>query len=450
MPSALLHVSIPGKFALLTVAAAVAACSGNAADATSTAGGEALSAPVADSNASPANHPSGRYADFFISSQGSNQVMFFDETNGSLLKVAREVLKPAASQIGFGGDLFLAAAGSGEVLRFDGFTADYKDVFIPAGEGGLTQPSAPNFGPDDLVYVGDTVTNQELRYDAQGHFIDVVADHSSGLTYPLMQVFDDTSIYIASRDTDSILRYDLKTKQFMGAFVPSGAGGLSKPVGLDFGPDGNLYASSSGTNAVLRYERNTGAFMGAFVPPNTAGLSDPRAVRFGGPNSNLWVVSSGNNQVLEFDRITGAFIRIVTDGTSLGVAASRGLTFTPRPLFHVFSRVVAQPSRGRNDEFMRIAIDPRLKDYSDRSPRVRLISISSSDPSLDLKRAVRGANFGTEDYEFELSACNQTGAQQRYRVEYSATNSHQLSVIASTEVIVPPQQSGTVRGSHCP
>lgn len=450
MPSALLHASFPGKFALLTLAATVAACSGNIDDSRSNARVEALSGPLAGSNASRANRPGRRYADFYVSSQGSNQVMFFDETNGNLLKLAREVLKPAASQIGFGGDMFLAAAGTGEVLRFDGFTADYKGVFIPAGEGGLTQPSAPNFGPDDLVYVGDTVTNQELRYDAQGHFIDVVADHSSGLSYPLMQVFDDTSIYIASRDTDSILRYDLKTKQFMGAFVPSGAGGLSKPVGLDFGPDGNLYASSSGTNAVLRYERNTGAFMGAFVPSNTAGLSDPRAVRFGGPNSNLWVVSSGNNRVLEFDRITGAFIRVVTDGTSLGVSASRGLTFTPRPLFHVFARVAVQPYQVGDDEFMPIVVDSRLQDYSDGSPRVRLISISSSDPSVDLHRAVRGARFGTEDYEFELSARNQTPAEQRYRIEYSATNSHQLSVIASTEVIVPPHQSATVRGSHCP
>ncbi len=384
---------------------------------------------------------------YFISSQATNQLMLYS-TAGAFRGVVREVLKPAASQVGYGGDLFLAAAGSGEVLRFDGFTGAYKGVFIGAGTGGLTSPSAPGIGPDGLFYVGDTVLNQELRFDADGNYIDVLADHAdSGLTEPLMQVFDDTSMFICSKQTDSILRYELRTNRFMGEFVPPGVGGLSKPVGLAIGPDNRLYAGSSGTNAVLRYDLKTGAFIDAFVPPGTAGLSDPRAVRFGGPNTNLYVVSSGNNRVLEFDRESGAFVRVVADGTADGLAGSRGLTFTPRPEFRIDS-VRHEPVA--RSSFAHVTMDYRLIDYSDPHPRVALRSIVSSDPDLDLRCAVQGARWGHEDWSFDLDFCNDSGTGQHYPVPYEASTDPKLTSIATAEVPVPP--SGRACGSrhgHC-
>jgi hypothetical protein len=380
---------------------------------------------------------------YFISSQATNQLMIYS-TTGTFGGVVRAVLKPAASQIGYGGDLFLAAAGSGDVLRFDGFTGAYKGIFIPAGTGGLTTPSAPGIGPDGLFYVGDTTLNRELRFDPDGNYIDVLADHAtSGLTEPLMQVFDDTSMFICSKQTDSILRYELRTNRFMGEFVPPGGGGLSKPVGLAIGPDNRLYAGSSGTNAVLRYDLKTGEFIDAFVPPGTAGLSDPRAVRFGGPNTNLYVVSSGNNRVLEFDRQSGAFVRVVADGTADGLAGSRGLTFTPRPEFRIDSvRVEPAP----HSTFAHAIMDYRLLDYSDPHPRVQLRSVVSSDPDLDLRCAVRGARWGHEDWELDLDLCNDSGSEQHYTITYEASNDHRLTSIATAEVTVPP--SDRVCGSR--
>ena len=113
-----------------------------------------------------------------------------------------------------------------------------------------------------------------------------------------------------------MLRYDLRTKRFLGAFVPAGSGGLVAPIGMEFGPDGNLYVASSGTNAVLRYDGHTGAFIDQFVPPGTAGINSPHAINFGGPHSNLYVISTGNNQMVEFDRVTGAFVRVVATSIS--------------------------------------------------------------------------------------------------------------------------------------
>lgn len=384
-----------------------------------------------------ANDPN---ANYFISSYGSNQVMMFNEDTGKYLGVVYDVPGPVASQIGFGGDLFLSASASGQVLRFDGYTGTYKGVYIDKGNGGLTSPSAPNFGPDNLVYVGDTTLNQVLRYDSNGNFIDVFADHAtSGLTLPFMQTFDQTSMYIASGGTNNILRYDLKTKKLLNVLAPPNPADLVEPIGLEFGPDGNLYAGSSGTNAVLRFNGKTLAFMDIFVPPGYGGIVNPHAIRFGGPNSNLYVVSTGTNQVMEYDRTTGKFLGIVADGNADGLSQARGLTFTPRPIFNVYAKVGGTSFPGIHD-FRHVHVDSQLKDYSDPSPRAVLMSITYSDPNADVHKLVRHARIGEQDYDFDVDFSNRSGAAQHYTVTYIASNHHGLTTIATTEVDVPPQQ----------
>ena len=376
-------------------------------------------------------------ANFFISSYGSNQLMMFKET-GAFIKVVYSMNGPVASQIGFGGDLFVSANLGGQVLRFDGFTGAYKGVFIDKGVGGLTNPSAPNFGPDNLVYVGDAATNRVLRYDSNGNFIDVFAGPESGLDGPFMNTFDDKYMYIASQNNNSVIRYDLKTKAYS-YFVPPGSGGLVGPIGLEIGPDGNFYVTSA-DNRVLRYRQDTGEFMGTFVAVGNGGLTTPRAVRFSGPNSNLYVISMGTNQVLEFDRETGAFVRVVADGVPEGLSKAKGLTLTPTPIFNVYAKVDGPAPFYGVSNFKHVFIAHNLQDYSDPSPCVKLLSIVSTDTSLDLKKAVRNARFGEADYGFDLDFSNKTGADQHYTIEYIATNNHGLTKIATTEVDVPPQQ----------
>jgi streptogramin lyase len=112
--------------------------------------------------------------------------------------------------------LFVSSAN--EVLRYDGQTGAFLNIFVAAGNGGLSDPTGLRFGPDCHLYV-----------------------ISSGLKM--------------------ILRYDGQTGAFRKTFVAPGSGGLDSPRGLVFGPDGHLYVSSSGTHAILRYERQTGAFL---------------------------------------------------------------------------------------------------------------------------------------------------------------------------------------------
>jgi hypothetical protein len=189
----------------------------------------------------------------------------------------------------------------------------------------------------------------------------------------------------------------------------------------------------------MRYNGKTGEFMDVFVPPNTGGISNPHAIRFGGPNSNLYVVSTGNNKVMEFDRTTGAFIRVVADGGPDGLTAARGLTFTPRPIFNVYASATDLNPNKKHCHFNRVTVDQRLKDYSDPSPSARLVSITSSDPNVDISHAVRGADYGEADYEFDVSMCNTSGAAQKYTITYIATNSHNIPTTATTLVEVPAQ-----------
>ncbi|MDP3847602.1 MAG: hypothetical protein Q8R10_14380 [Pseudomonas sp.] len=387
------------------------------------------------------------HADFYISSFGTNELMRFDENSGAFLGVVANVNGPFASQIGFKGDLYLSSHNTGEVLRFDSITGQSKGVFIKAHEGGLTNPTAPNFGPDGKVYVGDLATNRVLRYDSNGKFLDVFADGTtSDLNGPFMMSFDANTMFIASGYTNSILRYDLKTKEFMGAFAKPGSGGLNLPVGLEFGPDGNLYASSANSNEILRFNGKTGEFIDKFAPAGSGGMSSPRAIRFGGANTDLYVISLNTNEVLQFDRETGAFVRAVATAKDSGMYKSRGLTFTPRPELFVYANVVK-----RNDEallpeeayrrrhiYVPIDVEMRVKDFRDSSPKIKLESIVSSDPSVIIEHAVKGAHYGKEDYHFKLDFKNLSGVEQKYTITYRAFNKDGMSAIATTTVAVQP------------
>src|SRR5215831_12762337 len=154
--------------------------------------------------------------------------------------------------------------------------------------------SVPRAEADWLV--GGSRTNAILEFTDKGQFVrDFVAPGSGGLSRPGGVAFGpDGNLYVSSNATNQILRYNGTTGAFMDVF--GSGGGLTKPSELVFGPDGNLYVNSQGTNSVLRFNEATGAFMGVFA--TDSGINQNSTGLTFGPDGNLYVNSHRNNDVL--------------------------------------------------------------------------------------------------------------------------------------------------------
>lgn len=173
-------------------------------------------------------------------------------------------------------------------------------------------------GPDGLLYVCAESDNQVIRIDPEtmanlGAFVedDLVTpqDESGGLSGPTGAIFGpDGHLYVASFNTDEILRFDGATGAFLDVFVTAGLGTLNGPdAGIAFGPDGHLYVPSYWNNRVVHYDGESGADLGIVISAQPSGLSRPRAVVF--HEGLMYVASSGNGRILRYE-LTGAFIDV--------------------------------------------------------------------------------------------------------------------------------------------
>jgi len=180
--------------------------------------------------------------------------------------------------IGPGGYLFVCAESADRVLRID---------------------------PDTLTVLEARVADDPATPE----------DENGPLNGPTAAVFGpDGNLYVASFETDSILRYHGRTGAYLGPFVPSGSGGLDGPdAGTKFGPDGDLYVPSFWNDRVLRYDGLTGAYLGDFIPARRGSLRQPRDLVF---HRGLWyVASSQNGRVLRYDS-AGNFVDVFATANS--------------------------------------------------------------------------------------------------------------------------------------
>ncbi|MGB3238840.1 MAG: S8 family serine peptidase, partial [Geitlerinemataceae cyanobacterium] len=254
----------------------------------------------------------------FVSSNGSGEILRFDERTGDFLEVfvpegggGLEV--PTGLTSGPDGNLYVIDIAYDDILRYDGETGEFIDVF--AYGGGLSSPQDLTFGPDGNLYVSGFDNDEVLRYDGRtGEFIDVFT-YGGGLYAPKELTFGpDGDLYVAGLFSDAVLRYDGRTGDFIEVFTYGG--GLEDPEGLDFGPDGDLYVSSRSNDEVLRYDGWTGEFIEVFIPAGYGGLNLPVSLTFG-PDDNLYVGSLGTDEILRYDWITGEFIEVFADGGGL-------------------------------------------------------------------------------------------------------------------------------------
>jgi YVTN family beta-propeller protein len=109
------------------------------------------------------------------------------------------------------------------------------------------------------------------------------------------------TVYVTNLNAGTVSEIDSTTGAVTGTF---GAGHLSNPRGIVFGPGGNLFVNDIGTQSVQEFTAN-GTFVTTFVPPATGGLAQPYGMVFSG--GNLLVSSFGSNNVLQFNAVTGQF-----------------------------------------------------------------------------------------------------------------------------------------------
>lgn len=233
--------------------------------------------------------------------------------------------------------LYNGALSSGEVLANyqagAGSSApplDFLDRFVAEGSGGLQRPRMLTFGPDvtgdgkQELFVSSGDNDAVMRYDgATGAPLpapnkpgaEFVSPGAGGLAYPGDLAFGpDNTLYVASSNTNAVLRFDGGSGEFLGTVVSGLAptpetGSNGAPFGLTFGNDGNLYIANEGADEVLRYSPLTG-MTSVFIPAGSGGLDRPRKVAFG-PDANgdgvaeLYVASPGTKQVLRYDGVSG-------------------------------------------------------------------------------------------------------------------------------------------------
>jgi hypothetical protein len=139
----------------------------------------------------------------------------------------------------------------------------------------------------------------------------------------------DANIYLSTAG-DNVLRYSGVDGHFMGAFVDSGAGGLSSPDALVFGPDGNLYVTCEIKAEVLRYNGTTGAFLGAFVAPHSGGITSAGTLLFTPDTHSLLVTtaSDATNAIYRYDEL-GNFTSVFVTTGSGGLDTPIFLAFGP-------------------------------------------------------------------------------------------------------------------------
>jgi len=228
------------------------------------------------------------------------------------------------------------------VTRFDPSTGALLGTLAATDE--LDGALGITVGPDGDIYVASEESNAVLRYaGASGEYLGrfvwddpgTPEDETGGLEGPGAVLFGaDGMLYVSSFDSDAVLRYDGATGAFVDVFVAEGAGGLDGPdAGMTFGPDGDLFVPGFYSNTVSRFAAATGEPLPDFTPTDL--LDNPRTLIFA--DGYLYVANEGSNEVLRYDGATGAFVDVFVAAGAGGLAGPAGMVFGPDGVLHVAS-----------------------------------------------------------------------------------------------------------------
>ena len=264
-----------------------------------------------------------------VGSLNTDQILQYDINNGAFLGpfTPGALRDPTGLAFDAAGNLYVSSFTTDTVLKYAAGTGRLLSNFVPAGSGALDGPVGLTF-LNGRLFVAGSLGDNVIRYGASdGTFLDAL--NPTRPNAPADSVIGpDGLLYVSSRDSDSVLRYDPATGRLLGTFVTPKAGGLKQPQGLAFGADGNLYVASTGTNAVLRFNGRTGVFLDTFVAAGTGGLARPQGLVFG-PDGNLYVASFDQDAVLRFRGSTGAFLSTFVPSGNGKLDGPTSLAFLP-------------------------------------------------------------------------------------------------------------------------
>jgi hypothetical protein len=209
---------------------------------------------------------------YVASSDASGTVVRYNGTTGAFMDdfVPAGGALTHAGPLLFGpdGDLYVGSHDLNNILRYDGTTGAFLGTFVAPGSGGLQGPMMMAFGPDGDLYVTSFITGSPfapgsvLRYEGPsgpnpGAFLGTfVPAGSGGLANPTGLLFGPDGrndgkldLYVASSviysaatseilaaepDTSEVLRYDGTTGAFLNTFVTPDSGGLRLPTFMTF------------------------------------------------------------------------------------------------------------------------------------------------------------------------------------------------------------------------
>lgn len=277
--------------------------------------GDDSGAPMDDSGGDSGDAPQVLY----VSGYFSGMVHRYDWATGEVLAPI-EGVPGAQTVVEVDGQLVIVAEQDNAVRLADPATGVLTGTLIaddPATEadetGGLDGPTAAILGPDDLYYVASFNTDAVLRYDRDGTYVDTfVAPGADGLDGPdIGLTFDNNGdLLVPGWDSNTIHRFGPDGTP--GAPLLTAADGLDSPRTIRVDGDA-IWVTSARSGEVYRVEPD-----GTFTV--WSGLRGPTGLWLDG--ARVLISLSASDTVRAYDAETGEGLDVIVNDEALsGVTA---------------------------------------------------------------------------------------------------------------------------------